>query len=376
MGIYALGCAVSQSLMSLGGTLAALLWAIFFIRSLVNGDLSRMRRLEKFSIFGILAFCVLTLTHLVLIKGDLAALVAAREVPLYVIPTLALFPAFRKRLREQDLALILNVCFVAYAISSIYGISQVLRGSAAIGFLRNPLYYSYNLLFALAFFVCVFWLRPHTSLGRKALASALLALAAIVASSSRMPLIAGGSLIVVCLFAHAARAKAFRLVSVVVVGLALAITASYHMNPVFHSKMSKLVALRVRHDFSIRGRMAIWEHNKDLFLENPIWGVGYQQNAVDSADNRAYRRLWKPGHAIYAHSIYLQSLADSGIVGAGLLFASYSALAIAHPSSFFVWGTALVAGSTENVFNNSKAAHSLWFFFLLSLVVLRMRKKV
>jgi|GEM_PF-2554681 len=368
--LYAIGCALSQSLMSLAGTLAALVWAACLVSSFRNGDFRRLRVLEKISIFAVLLFVVSAIIHLALIKKPSEWIPAAKDLPLYVIPTLAVFPAMRRHVHESTLTCVVYVCMASYAISSLYGIAQVvlLGQPSAIGFLRNPLYYSYNLLFALAFFLGVFWKQTHTRMAAAAFACSLLILAAIVASSSRMPLLVATALTLTVLLASALRTRNYRPIFGTLTVLALLIALSFRSNPVFRSKMTKMIALNVRTDRSAQGRLAVWAYNKKLFLENPLWGVGYQQNYLDASQDRAFRRLWKPGHAIYAHSIYLQSLADSGALGSVLIFGSYVALAAAHPSAWIVWGSALVAGSTENIFNNSKAAHSLWFFFLMSIL--------
>jgi O-antigen ligase len=66
-------------------------------------------------------------------------------------------------------------------------------------------------------------------------------------------------------------------------------------------------------------RFASWDAAWNLFLQKPVVGHGIGAYAITSTDASQHGDVLKQGH--HAHSIYLQTLATTGLIGGGLLLA-------------------------------------------------------
>ncbi len=60
-------------------------------------------------------------------------------------------------------------------------------------------------------------------------------------------------------------------------------------------------------DASSRGRLNAWQAGVDMFLEKPIWGVGPGVFAAAYLDRKG---IW-----LYSHSLYVETLATTGLLG-------------------------------------------------------------
>jgi O-antigen ligase len=120
-------------------------------------------------------------------------------------------------------------------------------------------------------------------------------------------------------------------------------------------------------------REVAWKYNFELFESHPAFGVGPEKNGIDVARMPQYAGHWQPGVLIFAHSVYLQILAEAGFVGFALLIAYFVSLALLGGPAQAVIAVSAVAAITENTLNNSKAAHALYFYVLLALWLSRRR---
>jgi O-antigen ligase len=75
-------------------------------------------------------------------------------------------------------------------------------------------------------------------------------------------------------------------------------------------------------DASVQGRLAQWIVAVKLFLDNPMLGVGAGNFAVPFQDySLDLGLMFRGGHTRAAHSLYLQILAERGVLGFGLFVA-------------------------------------------------------
>ncbi len=359
--IYGVGCALSQSLMSLGGTLAVLLFVGESLDALRTGSWREARGLERAGWAVGLAWTTFLVARLLLAPPSPNFEHALGALPLFIIPSLALFPKARAR-AAAALPKVVLWTGVAYAVSACFGTVQVLflGERSAFGFLRNPIFFAYNLLAALVFFTV--WAQ---SKDRRYWALLGLLSIALLLSASRVAALVGFGFL-----AFYAVPRAYRRIGMrpILLGLALLVglgTWQYSTNKYWRSKLRQ--GLRIQTSQSLKGRKVVWKHNWELFLEHPWTGVGFENNALDTSSTayRRWRHMWPPGLSIYAHSIYFQALAESGLLGSALWGSQLVTLGLALPPTRPLLAVLLLGGSTENVFNNSKAAHAFFFFLLL-----------
>ena len=144
-----------------------------------------------------------------------------------------------------------------------------------------------------------------------------------------------------------------------VILLALLVFALDQSSPTFHEKFRRPVNTQ---DLSYLWRLKAWQYNWNLFVENPIFGVGHLKNGIDTSIQTELQGHWQPGVLIYAHSVYLQSLAEGGIVGTLLLaFWLFRLSKMSSGTTFLIFFDFLVAGITENISVNSKPLHCFLF---------------
>lgn len=385
--IYGVGAALSQSLMSFGGTLVVIAFFIGLGTSFKERRFSDLSKCEKISIFTGLFFVALSLIHLLWVRDPSQIPEALKNLPLFLVPLAALFPLNRRNLNDKDLKNIILVTAVAYLVSCVYSISMVALGHTgrAVGFFGNPIFYAYNLLAALSFFVYLATRNPQLVHGMcpivpglsKRLFHYLLSLLLLITLTMTSSRTASATGLLVWLFYVATAPSKYRkyVLGSGLLLISLSSVTLYQTSPKFKGKMRNILRGRLFKDRSWQGRLTAWEHNWNLVQTNPLLGVGYQQNYIDSSDSPELKKHWKPGFHIYAHSIYLQSLAESGFVGSGLLLASYGTFVAQSPASLPLAAALLMGGSTENIFNNSKAAHAFFFFLLLAGLVSQSTKR-
>jgi O-antigen ligase len=111
---------------------------------------------------------------------------------------------------------------------------------------------------------------------------------------------------------------------------------------------------------STQGRLRVWRHNLDLMYEHPLVGTGYKQNALRTRDLESFwQNLWGDNVSIYAHNIYLQAAAESGLIGLALLLLFMLFWLRCFPSTWPILLALSLGGLTENILTNSKQLHSL-----------------
>lgn len=352
--------------MSAAGTFLAVLGFVAFVRW---RSLSERPQRVAIALCG--AWILFCTVNLLVRPFESRTLEALRAIPLMVLP-LAAFPWRGNPLRkisEAALGRVLVLCAMAIAVSAGYAAWEFfMYERPATAFLRNPIYLAYNFLPLLVFF------GEFSQGGRKvgvftprlAGFAAVLAGLGILATSSRMAL--------TCALAYLAfralpRLRNRQSAPAVALGLLLtgaALVSSYRLVPYFHEKVDRGFSLV---DRSRHWRFVAWEHNWRVFCEHPLFGVGAERNAIDPVTMPQYAGHWDPGMIYFAHSIYLQSAADSGLVGFVLLFGFGIALAVAFAATRPILAITALSGITENIFNNSKAAHAVFLSVLLAILV-------
>jgi O-antigen ligase len=103
----------------------------------------------------------------------------------------------------------------------------------------------------------------------------------------------------------------------------------------------RLMALRsgIHSETSASARIKIWETNLMFIKDNPVLGMGYRANALSAETNGAHLTdlLGKEFGSFFAHNQYLQTLAESGVVGMVLLVAYLIQLAKYFGGTRFVF---------------------------------------
>ena len=384
LAIYALGCGLSQSLMSLAGALAVGLFVYGTWRTLRDRKAHIFPQTALVSLFAGTGFVLLSLVHLFWVQDSKVAFTALKDIPLFLIPLIPLLPALSSDFQERDLVWPLRLLCVAYLISCLFGIWQVGLGGerVAYGFMKSPIYFAYNLLAALSFFMFWAWdenRRTRSQLLPSRKVTALIGLSTLILcaqalSASRAATAVGiltwtFFLLLIC---WDRRRIWIFVVSMISLG-GLGLTA-FRIHYPLQKKIRTALKGGIVNDSSWATRANIWEYNLEIFRDHPIWGVGYKQNYIDTGKTDKFPNTFPPGHHIYAHSIYFQSLAEAGLVGSLLHLSSYAALGLALPATIPVLATTAIGGATENIFHNSRAFHAMLFFLMLAGFYDRARK--
>jgi O-antigen ligase len=149
---------------------------------------------------------------------------------------------------------------------------------------------------------------PRSAVGRLALLSLALSLCAAAVYVSRTATLA----LLASTICTAAALGSRRLLGALLVGLVMVLTAGYLLDLPLSAKFSET---GLDADAGSQGRLRLWTFAWAMFMDAPLLGQGLHTFADE-------RIPW-------AHSLYLQSLAEQGIVGllALLLLLSYATLA-------------------------------------------------
>jgi O-antigen ligase len=315
------------------------------------------------------------------------ALFRSREIPLFLVPAIPFLPNFRKlmNLKKDDLKIPMALALVSVLISLGVLIYQTLiEHRDGSGILRSSIYTSYNLIPAFLLGSILFLSRPTDRFWKTtSIALFLTAFLAIFLTASRGATITAVFIFAVTLSVKILAAQKHRR-SLISAGLATVLIFSaiawqqYNQNPSFKRRYESI--LHPSDIPSVEYRMQIWDYNYYLFKKNPVFGVGYKNNGMvlrrsnDTEDGLVkYRRKLEGYHA---HNIFLQALAESGIVGVALFLGWLFLPILIHPRmALFSVGIAL-SGMNEATFNNSRVANSVFCFALLSLLFLRSESDV
>nr|WP_246580534.1 O-antigen ligase family protein [Deinococcus aestuarii] len=104
-------------------------------------------------------------------------------------------------------------------------------------------------------------------------------------------------------------------------------------------------------------RQAVWRYGEDMWQQHPLTGTGVGQFLVEAPRYRAVERVVGTGmdaKAVnYAHSDYLQLLAELGVIGLGLFSAVLLTpfLRPRNARSFLLWPSALIALAFASVYD-------------------------
>ena len=374
--IYLIGVAVSQSLMSLGSLLLGLaFFYLLFDRLLDPEQRKRIFSLplsSKIALASILDFLILGSITLYLHSGDpMFEWSGIKHLPLFCIPFLPLLLRPEKwKLSSNRLQSIALLWALAFSASCSFAIFQALfDGKMAIAWMKNPIYLAYNLLFQLTALVA---LTPHLEkrLRLPSIGLIILGFGAILATNSRMASLC--ALIIIILFLGKWALKSLPKKWILIPALALSGfgISEYARKPYVRHRVHNAVNFDSP---SWQGRLKAWDHNLVLIKDNPFFGTGLMQNALYTSKlNSHWQGLWGGNVAIYAHSVYLQLLAESGIIGSLLFVIALLALLKSLPLLAAPLTALAISGLTENVLSNSKPLHA----FLASMLVLGLAQKL
>lgn len=233
------------------------------------------------------------------------------------------------------------------------------------GFEGHPLTLSYNLMLVV---VAATWVVSHA---RRTLSSRQLrcwyvilatALVALVITGSRFPLVALASSLLICEWRRLWRYKAW------VLGLAAVMTLALWMEGSTFGRVAELFDPNIPFDVRF-SRLVFWRTHWRMFLDYPVGGVGMA--ALDRAYADYYAGIVPPDQQFTAHNIFLQLLADTGLIGlAGLLalIVGYFAAARRLDGSGrdgsalrYLAAAAVMSGLLQNNFRDSEFLYVFWF---------------
>ena len=362
LAVYGLGVGTSQSLMSLGGAWASITGLLTSMR---HARRSTGARRERLCVAAALLWLCFSIANLVARGWQGRDAHTLSHLPLVLVP-LAAWSARKNFSRTWTFGLAAGG-LAATALAAIYQYFWI--GSVAVGLMRNPIYFAYNVFPAFLFFAES--LRDRASLTARQARLARIAVAAaslsLLLSENRMVWLCGGLYLGVRVAPLVYRRWGWRRVLLLAfLGLGTA-SVLYATQERVREKLHRSFSSQ---DPSRAWRFKAWSHNLSLFRESPWVGVGAERNAIDPAQNPSLQGHWQEGRLYFAHSVYIQSLADAGLIGTLLFFGFLALFGASFPQCQIYLLLMGFAGLTENIFNNSRAGHAFYFYLLLSAVFL------
>jgi O-antigen ligase len=239
----------------------------------------------------------------------------------------------------------------------------VYRASAFMG---HPLTFAYN---SMVFSLFSFGQGMHELTIRREkwqwFGCSALAFGCVLLSGSRWPLFVNGLLILGVLLATMRRSRVMWVV------LGLVILASGIFGKGVWGRFTE--PFRSDRPWEERvPRLVFWQVHWDMFQDHPLAGVGYAERRVRRLDYYNKTGYHDIERKYSAHNIYLQTLADSGLIGfvalfsllGGLILASYRAWQRdAERGLLLVAGGTLLAGLMQNNLRDSEYLFALWLCF-------------
>ena len=385
LGIYCFGAPFSQALMSTASTLLMLFWGFHLLRSYQELKAAPIN-FSKAWVGCSLAYVLWLMLGILIRDPSLKSLIHIREVPLFLLPTLAVLPSFGRdvSLSPQELRMPFLVCMASTFYSVIFLVFETMMlDQEGTGVMRSSIYTSYNLLpiFTLSTLMICY---PFSEgglwkYGPRILAA--LSFLGIFLTGSRGATFTG-LILLIFLFAERIRyiLKNRVWLGATLLGMALfsgLIVYQFKNNSAFQKRYSGILApLSIP---SVKYRLQIWDYNFYLFQKNPLLGVGYKKNGMVAKrykDNefpgRKYRFKLKGYHA---HNVFLQSLAESGIIGFALFLGWLFLPALIDRRSLPFVAAIAIGGLNEAIFFNSRVANSFFCFLLMTLVYLSIAQK-
>lgn len=354
LGIYGLGLGLSQSLLSLGGTLAAAA-GLFYALKALRGP-SPLKGLSIASLCYILAL----LSGVLLRNSDRTSGRSLELIPLYLVPIgiAGLLSDLTSVQLKRVTALTDGLIKLSCAVAAGVGFYQVFgQGRPATGFFNNPIYFAYALFPIFLFYLWKLQVDEKRRHADAAMAGLLFLL--ICATQNRMvPFVALLATGYIGLFKLKHR-PSLKTLTFMLVSVGLFMTLIYYASPTFREKIHRPFNTS---DLSYFWRLKAWGFNWNLFKTHPVFGVGHLKNGIDTLVQTELAGHWQPGVLIYAHSVYLQCLAEAGVLGLVLLgFWLFQLSKFYAGIGFLIAFNFLMAGFTENITVNSKPLLSFLF---------------
>lgn len=343
------------------GTLASIFILVLGFRN--------YRSTERFVFLSgilLLGWWIFSLSNLFARESTDTTTKSALRILLYGIPFLGLAIPTKSTLIKGFFQKHLNFFILAGLIPSLcvafyqFFIDQ----SPAFGLMKNTNYFAYGLLPPLAFGIFSFRNFDKNS----GLAIAGLCLMGIFLSLSR------GAILAAIVFSSWQGLQFFwktrhkKVFLILAASMMLAAPVAVYFSPVAREKIERSFS---GEDPSWHWRIVAWKHNLNLFIDSPFFGVGYEQNGIDTFKQPHLAGHWGGGTRIFAHNLFIQTLADSGLVGFVLLFGFLILLGFQYPAALPLLGLTAFAGLLENTFTNSRSFHPFLFYLFLILSIER-----
>lgn len=246
-------------------------------------------------------------------------------------------------------------------------------------FMGHPLTLAYNLmLVALLFYGLLRWTLPNLTINRRLSAVGLgLSLAILWLSASRWPIAVTAGLILLselCFFIRRWWKYRFSIggmALIAVLGAGIFLSTQGRFSEVFHDDRDWVERVP---------RLVFWQVHGAMFMDHPWFGVGYTER--NPAAMEYYAKLgyddWERKYS--AHNMYLQTLADSGLLGffglAALLFgiAGFAwrlRLRFGSLTGVLLLSGIVLAGLMQNHMRDSEFLFAVWALIALILVIHR-----
>ena len=127
-------------------------------------------------------------------------------------------------------------------------------------------------------------------------------------------------------------------------------------------------------------RLVFWDVHWQMFQDHPVLGVGYTQKKIKATEYYEKMGYESLERKYSAHNIYLQTLADSGIVGLLSIITIFSSLGLVGIQILRKWKSPLLgiivtstflAGMMQNILRDSEFLTALWVSLAICLVIIR-----
>jgi O-antigen ligase len=229
------------------------------------------------------------------------------------------------------------------------------------GFMGHPLTFGYNLVLLVLAVSALAWCHG-AGLGpldrRACWVAGALSIAILGISGSRFPLAA-----LVCSWAVVERRRFLRHWRWIL-GAGVVVAAALWLEGSMLGRMTELFdpGIPIEQRFP---RVVYWQVHWRMFLENPIAGVG--RAGLSSAYEHYYEGVTLFEKVYIAHNIYLQTLAETGVIGFLGLGALLAGLVVAArrcgPRSGLAYLVAgvMISGLMQNNLRDSEFLYALWY---------------
>ena len=367
LAIYSFGALTSQSLLSLGGTLFVIAPASYLLFQFKKNRLKVNGR-EKLLLSSSLLYIAFLLLNTLLRPEYGYRTGVLTFIPLYFIPLSGLI--WERQSDESFLKKVKNLTYYSLSLGTlvvfIKCLYQVLAlDKEATGFFGVTIFFAYA---CLPVFVFYFEKLLHSEKTVEKLSNAALMtmlFLMILMSANR------GTLLTILIFVPI-RIFFFwihdlkKLIPILTLSITLicAFGVYYVSSPKFRgntlTKLSK--------DPSVIGRLFLWKENLLIFKSNPLVGVGPKNNSISGAEAKEKDPFVRGLHRnlrYFAHSIYIQSLAENGVIGTFLFFLLFFSFLWLYPSSWPLILAILISGLTDTIFSTSRTLHAVFIQLIL-----------